>query len=121
MLSNGSKPTSYGAGSGSIHSVNHNLLGKTTLSGMMGGNDHIWMSSRGAAGIPKGVRSETGSIHNVSNNNNNHPYQDNQSSRSKASMHSSMNKREIGGSTFGFSSQTFSLKTSKINVGSPEV
>lgn len=67
MLSNGSKPTSYGASS--LHSMNHNnVLGKTSLSGMMGGNDHVWMSSRGAAGIPKGVRSETGSNHNISNN-----------------------------------------------------
>ena len=67
MLSNGSKPTSYG---GSSHySMNNNVLGKTSLSGMMGTNDHVWMSSRGAAGIPKGVRSETGSSsHNGSNN-----------------------------------------------------
>ena len=84
LLSNQSKPTSYGAGSGStINSVtktantqNNNLLGKSTLSGMLGGNDHIWKSSRGGAlnASQKGVRSETGSNHNVSTNN--HPYQD---------------------------------------------
>lgn len=103
MLSNGSKPTSYGAGSGSINSAN--LIGKTALSGMLGGNDNIWQSSRSNAGIPLGVHSETGSSsnHNVSSSNNNHnrggggPYQDNQSTRSKASktskasMHSSIN------------------------------
>jgi len=85
MLSNGSKPTSYGAGSGSINSAN--LMGKTALSGMLGGNDNIWQSSRSNAGIPMGVHSETGSSSNhylsSSNNNNNDnnrggdPYQDN--------------------------------------------
>ena len=76
------------------------------------------------------MRSETGSNHNVSSSHNaGHPYQaDSQSVKSKNSMHSqklgsglNYNPREIGGSTFGFSAQTFRLKASNNNVNSPIV
>ena len=79
------------------------------------------------------MRSETGSNHNVSSSHNaGHPYQaDSQSVTSKNSLHSQKlgsggvfnnpSQREIGGSTFGFSAQTFRLKASNNNVNSPVV
>lgn len=64
MLSNGSKPTSYGAASGSINSANQ--FGKSAISGLLDRNDNVWQCNRSNA--PIGVRSDTSSNHNVSNN-----------------------------------------------------
>ena len=98
LLSNQSKPTSYGAGSGSIKSLTkttNQVLRKTTLGGLLGSGDHIWSSRGGVSGVPKGVRSETGSMHNVSNNQ--APYQDNQSVKSRNSKHSKHSSMNQGG------------------------
>lgn len=57
MLSNGSFPTSLGAGS--VMSMNK-IYGKTAMGGLMGSNDHAWRKPPN-----KGVRSETGSDGNI--------------------------------------------------------